>query len=162
MLSNRQMRQTILEPTDQLQHQLKRAQVPSLVKKLRNPQAVPGRPKKIVPESNQASLSLAINLQKIQEENKKQFIGTTDILLDTLPISLTNKQHFELKDESVINLKRLKSSNNRMQCMGIFFEYLSKDIFGQKMNKNIQSAKLKKKKKLSTKNFITSKTVLQK
>ena len=40
-----------------------------------------------------------------------------------------------------------------MQCMGIFFEYLSKDIFGQKMNKNIQSAKLKKKKKLSTKNL---------
>lgn len=66
---------------------------------------MPGRPKKIVPESNQASLSLAITLQKIQEENKKQFIGTTDILLDKLPISLTNKWHFESKDESIINLK---------------------------------------------------------
>ena len=44
--------------------------------------------------------------------------------------------------------------------MGIFFEYLSKDIFGQKMNKNIQSAKLKKKKETVNQEFITSKTVL--
>lgn len=29
--------------------------------------------------------------------------------------------------------------------MGIFLEYQSKDILGQKMNKYIQSAKLKKK-----------------